>query len=114
MGVDIWSPLMSMLMPMSDVNLDMLEQVIRIMTMIIINYNNAIIIQWSSDFYPDLYCGCIEATETACLEQSIVELWADQVRGREMFFHFVGYDLCNGVRISRLHTVFWHLFSIVS
>ena len=36
MGVDIWSPLMSMLMPMSDVNLDMLEQVIRIMTMMII------------------------------------------------------------------------------
>ena len=36
MGVDIWSPLMSMLMPMSDVNLDMLEQVIRIMTIIII------------------------------------------------------------------------------
>ena len=35
MGVDIWSPLMSMLMPMSDVNLDMLEQVIRIMIMII-------------------------------------------------------------------------------
>ena len=90
MGVDIWSPLMSMLMPMSDVNLDMLEQVIRILTMIIINYNHAIIIQWSSDFYPDLYCGCIEATETACLEQSIVELWADQVRGRERFLHFVG------------------------
>ena len=36
MGVDIWSPLMSMLMPMSDVNLDMLEQVIRIMTIIVI------------------------------------------------------------------------------
>ena len=36
MGVDIWSPLMSMLMPMSDVNLDMLEQVIRMMTIIVI------------------------------------------------------------------------------
>ena len=36
MGVDIWSPLMSMLMPMSDVNLDMLEQVIIIMTIIVI------------------------------------------------------------------------------
>ena len=37
MGVDIWSPLMSMLMPMSDVNLDMLEQVMTmIMTIIVI------------------------------------------------------------------------------
>ena len=35
--------------------------------------------RWSDQFYPDLYCGCLEATETACLEQNIVELWADQV-----------------------------------
>jgi hypothetical protein len=35
--------------------------------------------QWSNDYYPDLYCGCIEATETACFEQNIIELWGDQV-----------------------------------
>jgi predicted RND superfamily exporter protein len=34
--------------------------------------------QWSNDYYPDLYCGCIEATETACFEQNIIELWGDQ------------------------------------
>jgi len=34
--------------------------------------------KWSDEFYPDLYCGCIEATETACLEHNIVELWAEQ------------------------------------
>lgn len=34
--------------------------------------------KWSDDYYPELYCGCIEATETACFEQNIVELWADQ------------------------------------
>ena len=47
-------------MPESDVNIDMLED-------------------WSEEFYPDLYCGCIEATETACFEQNIVELWGDTV-----------------------------------
>ena len=49
-----------MFLPMSNVNIDMLEK-------------------WSDDFYPELYCGCIEATETACYEESIVELWAEQV-----------------------------------
>ena len=34
----------------------------------------------SNDYYPDLYCGCIEATETACFEQNIIELWGDQVK----------------------------------
>ena len=47
-------------MPETDVNIDVLEN-------------------WSDEFYPDLYCGCIEATETACFEQNIVELWGDQV-----------------------------------
>ena len=32
----------------------------------------------SDQFYPDPYCGCIEATETACYEENIVELWGDQ------------------------------------
>ena len=59
-GVDIWNPIVSMFLPMSNVNIDMLEK-------------------WSDDFYPELYCGCIEATETACYEQNIVELWGDQV-----------------------------------
>jgi len=58
-GKDRLTPLLSIFSPMADVNLDMLEQ-------------------WSNDFYPELYCGCLEATETACLEQNIVELWADQ------------------------------------
>jgi hypothetical protein len=35
---------------------------------------------WSDMYYPDLYCGCIQATETACYEQNIVELWGDQVQ----------------------------------
>ena len=52
-----------MFLPMSNVNIDMLEK-------------------WSDDFYPELYCGCIEATETACYEESIVELWAEQVSGK--------------------------------
>jgi len=34
--------------------------------------------QFSDQFYPDLYCGCVEATETACYEQNIIELWGDQ------------------------------------
>ena len=59
-GVDIWNPIVSMFLPMSNVNIDMLEK-------------------WSDDFYPELYCGCIEATETACYEENIVELWAEQV-----------------------------------
>ena len=60
-GVDIWNPIVSMFLPMSNVNIDMLEK-------------------WSDDFYPELYCGCIEATETACFEESIAELWAEQVK----------------------------------
>lgn len=53
-------PIIGMIMPETDVNIDVLEN-------------------WSDEFYPDLYCGCIEATETACFEQNIVELWGDQV-----------------------------------
>jgi len=34
--------------------------------------------QWSDQFYPDLYCGCMEAAPTVCFEQSIIELWGDQ------------------------------------
>ena len=66
-GVDIWNPIVSMFLPMSNVNIDMLEK-------------------WSDDFYPELYCGCIEATETACYEESIVELWAEQVSGQSEDF----------------------------
>ena len=36
--------------------------------------------KWSDEFYPDLYCGCMEAAETACFEQNIIELWGDQVK----------------------------------
>ena len=35
--------------------------------------------KWSDEYYPDLYCGCMEAAETACFEQNIIELWGDQV-----------------------------------
>ena len=35
--------------------------------------------QFSDTFYPDLYCGCVEASEKACYEQNILELWGDQV-----------------------------------
>jgi len=58
-GDGMFAPLLGMIMPETDVNIDVLEN-------------------WSDEFYPDLYCGCIEATETACFEQSIVELWGDQ------------------------------------
>jgi len=58
-GDGIFAPLLGMIMPETDVNIDVLEN-------------------WSDEFYPDLYCGCIEATETACFEQNIVELWGDQ------------------------------------
>jgi len=58
-GDGMFAPLLGMIMPETDVNIDDLEQ-------------------WSVDFYPDLYCGCVEATETACFEQNIVELWGDQ------------------------------------
>eukprot|EP00092_Neocalanus_flemingeri_P006866 GFUD01007412.1.p1 GENE.GFUD01007412.1~~GFUD01007412.1.p1 ORF type:complete len:1065 (+),score=241.14 GFUD01007412.1:250-3444(+) len=43
----------------ADINIDMLEG-------------------FSDQFYPDLYCGCVEATETTCFEQNIIELWGDQ------------------------------------
>jgi len=33
---------------------------------------------FSNMFYPDLYCGCVEASEKACFEQNILELWGDQ------------------------------------
>ena len=56
-----YKKLIGMIMPETDVNIDVLEK-------------------WSDEFYPDLYCGCIEATETACFEQNIIELWGDQVR----------------------------------
>ena len=49
------------IMPTMDVNIDVLEK-------------------WSDEYYPDLICGCIEAMETACLENNIVELWGDNVR----------------------------------
>ena len=42
----------------------------------------------SNDYYPDLYCGCIEATETACFEQNIIELWGDQVKHYHFDFIF--------------------------
>ena len=47
--------------------------------------------KWSDEFYPDLYCGCIEATETACLEHNIVELWAEQVKHRNSFTYNFSY-----------------------
>jgi len=34
--------------------------------------------QFSDTFYPNLYCGCVEASEKACYEQNILELWGDQ------------------------------------
>eukprot|EP00092_Neocalanus_flemingeri_P023513 GFUD01025500.1.p1 GENE.GFUD01025500.1~~GFUD01025500.1.p1 ORF type:complete len:1021 (+),score=134.31 GFUD01025500.1:157-3219(+) len=58
-GDGLFAPLLGLLMPQTDVNIDVLEN-------------------WSDEFYPDLYCGCVEATETACFEQNIVELWGDQ------------------------------------
>ena len=98
-GVDIWNPIVSMFLPMSNVNIDMLEK-------------------WSDDFYPELYCGCIEATETACYEESIVELWAEQVstvadnqirrlqkylRDLQQRFSFQGaYNKWSDLRIQRL------------
>ena len=36
--------------------------------------------QFSDTFYPNLYCGCVEASEKACYEQNILELWGDQVQ----------------------------------
>lgn len=58
-GDGMFAPLLGMIMPETDVNIDVLEK-------------------WSDEFYPDLYCGCVEATETACFEQNIIELWGDQ------------------------------------
>ena len=41
---------------------------------------------FSNMFYPDLYCGCVEASEKACFEQNILELWGDQVSVNIMCF----------------------------
>ena len=49
--------------------------------------------QFSDTFYPNLYCGCVEASEKACYEQNILELWGDQVHAHKHnkfyrgFFH---------------------------
>ena len=56
-----WSDLVRWILPPMDVNIDDLEK-------------------RSDEYYPDLICGCIEAMETACLENNIVELWGDNVR----------------------------------
>lgn len=34
--------------------------------------------EFSNTFYPGLYCDCVEATQKACYEQNILELWGDQ------------------------------------
>merc|ERR1712241_942628 len=33
---------------------------------------------FSNTFYPGLYCDCVEATEKACYEENVLELWGDQ------------------------------------
>ena len=40
--------------------------------------------QFSDTFYPNLYCGCVEASEKACYEQNILELWGDQVNAHKL------------------------------
>ena len=55
---------LSWILPPMEVNIDVLEA-------------------WSDEYYPNLICGCIEAMETACLENNIVELWGDNVRHLE-------------------------------
>ena len=56
-----FAELVRWILPTLDINIDVLEK-------------------WSDEYYPDLICGCIEAMETACLENNIVELWGDNVR----------------------------------
>jgi len=59
-GEGIFAPLFRMfLSDPKDISIDMLEG-------------------FSDQFYPDLYCGCVEATEKTCYEQNIIELWGDQ------------------------------------
>merc|ERR1719186_2483171 len=59
-GEGIFAPLFKLFLSNpKDINIDMLEG-------------------FSDQFYPDLYCGCVEATETTCYEQNIIELWGDQ------------------------------------
>ena len=55
-----FAELVRWILPTLDINIDVLEK-------------------WSDEYYPDLICGCIEAMETACLENNIVELWGDNV-----------------------------------
>ena len=57
----LFGDVLSWILPPMEVNIDVLEQ-------------------WSHEYYPHLICGCIEAMETACLENNIVELWGDNVR----------------------------------
>ena len=44
--------------------------------------------QFSDTFYPNLYCGCVEASEKACYEQNILELWGDQVHTQQVLQGF--------------------------
>ncbi|XP_023339853.1 patched domain-containing protein 3 isoform X2 [Eurytemora carolleeae] len=37
-----------------------------------------LLMSWSNTFYPEPYCSAVKATETACFELNIVELWGDQ------------------------------------
>ena len=62
---EAFADLVSWILPAMDVNIDVLEK-------------------WSDEYYPHLICGCIEAMETACLENNIVELWGDNVRHRTL------------------------------
>ena len=57
----ILGEILGLILPPMEVNIDVLEA-------------------WSDEYYPHLICGCIEAMETACLENNIVELWGDNVR----------------------------------
>ena len=65
---EAFADLVSWILPTMDVNIDVLEK-------------------WSDEYYPHLICGCIEAMQTACLENNIVELWGDNVRHRTLL-HF--------------------------
>ena len=48
--------------------------------------------QFSNSFYPDLYCGCVEASEKACYEENILELWGDQVRSSILTLKYSYFD----------------------
>ena len=65
------------ILPTMDVNIDVLEK-------------------WSDEYYPDLICGCIEAMETACLENNIVELWGDNVSPQTFTLEIDCNILCRG------------------